>query len=75
MNLLFEHGCIITENPQEEVIRDGWLLVSEGKILGLGEGITQALSCRIDGSRPQAMRFCQGSWITIPMYAAPCSRA
>lgn len=38
MNLLFEHGCIITENPQEEVIRDGWLLVSEGKILGLGEG-------------------------------------
>ena len=38
MNLLFEHGCIITENPQEEVIRDGWLLVSEGKILGLGKG-------------------------------------
>ena len=38
MNLLFEHGCIITENPQEEVIRDGWLLVSDGKILGLGEG-------------------------------------
>ena len=38
MNLLFEHGCIITVNPQEEVFRDGWLLVEDGKIAGLGDG-------------------------------------
>lgn len=38
MRILLEHGTIITVNPTDDILRDGWLLVDDGRIAGLGVG-------------------------------------
>ena len=53
MKTLFEHGIVITENPQDEVYAKGWVLVEDDKIFGVGEGEYEgdaAVDCRINAS-------------------------
>ena len=38
MMILMEHGTIITVNPADDILTDGWILVENGHIVGIGTG-------------------------------------
>lgn len=38
MKTLLENGIIITENPQDDVYLNGWILIEDDKIVDMGEG-------------------------------------
>ena len=59
MMILMEHGTIITVNPADDILTDGWILVENGHIVGIGTG-------DYDGRTEPNRRICAKNKAILP---------